>query len=155
MDLSAPRITRDQALAHATNAIRSLYADCRDVRLRSNAGDFPIATLARPFLSRLTNTQAALADAKSHDRLIDHAAAEFGEPADVITARFMALEDLLDRAVRWVELAVPRDAETGAVAFEDLSLDGTGAWSSRTLSPAQTATLRTILEEIEALITGL
>ena len=138
----------NQSLAFQYNNLKQLAAhlktQCASYRTRTASGPFPISEISTGLLGLLVETADRFLSAPSG--LAAYAQEQEADPTYDVVAEFLAMRTAVVAARDWLATNLPKD---GSNRLLERILNADGSITNITVSSAQTAQLRTLLQAVE------
>ena len=136
-------------LARIRGIARSIKQIAQDLRTASAAGNI-IARRPVTVMESLTQMRAQLITLAAVPGIGDYAKTQFGDSGLDIGAEWLAMRTQLDAVILWVATNIPKDTVSNRWILTEEIVNGLRV--DRTFTPAETATMRTVLDALIATI---
>lgn len=146
--------TYQESLDSAWRRIREMasYVKSRTVSLNTAAAAGSISSsLILDYATFLADAKIALQSAASVQGIAAYAQEQIADPTFDIVASYTDMVNAINSVTAWVIANFPKDAN-GFLLAKTFTAVNDGRTQDRTFTPAQTATLRTVLDTLTATI---
>lgn len=140
--------TLSERLALLRNEVKSLRSGLADSRTKMAAGNVS-ANAVLQIATRLQLSKVGLQGYVGDAAFLAFARQQFAAPALDLDARIADITDAMDAVVALIVSAFPTASQGGTAYILKDTLNADGSVSVRVFTPAQTAPLRTAIQDLE------